>query len=89
MSNTAQAEHPAVLRSSDLHLRVLLTIATIAIVGLTVAVMVLALNNAGTTTASRAAQTAVTGATAIPRRDGRPHTGRPRLPARLGVTARR
>jgi hypothetical protein len=67
MSNTAQAEHPAVLGSSDLHLRVLLTIATIAIVGLTVAVMVLALNNAGTTTASRAAQTAVTGATAIPR----------------------
>ena len=53
MSNTVQAQHPAViLRSSYQHLRALLAIAVIAIVGLTVAVVVLALNNSGTTTAT-------------------------------------
>jgi hypothetical protein len=43
--STVQAQHPAVvLRSSYLHLRALLVIAGIAIAGLTVAVVVLALN---------------------------------------------
>jgi hypothetical protein len=46
MSNRVQAQHPAVvLRSSYQHLRALLAIATIAVVGLTVAVVVLAINN--------------------------------------------
>ena len=49
MSNTVQAQHPAVvLRSNYQHLRALLAIAAIAIVGLTVAVVVLATNNATT-----------------------------------------
>ena len=53
MSSTVQAQHPAVvLRSSYQHLRALLAIAAIAIVGLTVAVVVLALNNSGTATTS-------------------------------------
>jgi hypothetical protein len=56
--STVQAQHPAVvLRSSYLHLRALLAIATIAIIGLTVAVVVLALNNSGSTTASPASHT--------------------------------
>ena len=53
MSNTVQVQHPAVvLRSSYQHLRALLAIAAIAIAGLTVAVVVLALNTSGTTTTS-------------------------------------
>jgi hypothetical protein len=56
--STVPAQHPAVvLRSTYLHLRALLAIATIAIVGLTVAVVVLALNNSGSTTASPASHT--------------------------------
>jgi hypothetical protein len=58
MSNAVQAQHPAVvLRSSYQHLRALLAIAAIAIVGLTVTVVVLALNNSRTTTASPPAHT--------------------------------
>lgn len=57
MSNTISAQHPAVvLRSNYLHLRALLAIATILIVGLTVAVVVLAINNGSGTTASAAAR---------------------------------
>ena len=66
-SNTVQAEHPTVLRSSYQRLRALLTISTITIAGLAVAVMVLALNNAGSTTASRATPTASPGAPPVPR----------------------
>ena len=55
MSNTVPAQHPAVvLRSNYLHLRALLAIATIVMVGLTVAVVVLAINNGSSTTASAA-----------------------------------
>jgi hypothetical protein len=57
MSNAVSAQHPAVLRSSYLHLRVLLAIAAIAIVGLTVAVVVLAINNGGSTVTSAARAT--------------------------------
>lgn len=53
MSNTIQAQHPAVvLRSSYQHLRALLAIAAIAIVGLTVAVVVLATTDEHVTTSS-------------------------------------
>ena len=56
MSSTISAQHPAVvLRSSYRLVRTLLAIATIAIVGLTVAVVVLAINNASTTIPSAAA----------------------------------
>ncbi len=52
MSNTVPAQHPAVvLRSSYQHLRTLLAIATIAIVGLTVALVVVAINNSTIATA--------------------------------------
>jgi hypothetical protein len=47
MSNSVSAQHPAVvLRSSYEHVRALLAIATVAIVGLTIAVTVLAINTA-------------------------------------------
>lgn len=53
MSNTVQAQHPAVvLRSSYQHLRAVLAIAAIAIIGLTVAVVVLATSNRQVTTRS-------------------------------------
>jgi hypothetical protein len=53
MSNAVPAQHPAVvLRSSYQHLRALLAIATIAIVGLTVAVVVLATNDGRDATSS-------------------------------------
>jgi len=56
MSNTVPAQHPAVvLRSSYQHLRALLAIATIAIIGLTVAVVVLAINTGTSTSTSPAA----------------------------------
>lgn len=53
MANTVQVQHPAVvLRSSYQLMRALLLIATIAIVGLTIAVLALALNNGVTKTGS-------------------------------------
>jgi hypothetical protein len=55
MSNAISAQHPAVvLRSSYEHLRALLAIAAIVLVGLTVAVVVLAFNTSTTTSAIRA-----------------------------------
>jgi hypothetical protein len=57
MNNPVQAQHPAVvLRSSYQHLRALLAIAAIAIVGLTVTVVVLALNSGANTTVIPAAR---------------------------------
>ena len=57
MSNTIQAQHPAVvLRSTYQHLRALLAIAAIAIVGLTVAVVVLATSHSAGTITNPAAQ---------------------------------
>ena len=54
MSQAVSAQHPAVvLRSSYLHLRTLFAIAAVAIVCLTAAVVVLAMNT-GSTTASPA-----------------------------------
>jgi hypothetical protein len=55
MSNGAQTQHPAVvLRPSYQHLRALLAIAAIAIVGLTVAVVVLATRDGHEVTSSAA-----------------------------------
>ena len=63
MSNTVPAQHPAVvLRSTYEHLRAMLAIASIAVVGLTIAVVVLAINSSASTTvtpAARAAQPAI------------------------------
>ena len=57
MSNTVQAQHPAVvLRSNYQHLRALLMAAIIAIVGLTAAVVVLATSHSGSTITSLSAQ---------------------------------
>jgi hypothetical protein len=57
MSHPVPAQHPAVvLRSSYQLVRTLLAIATIAIVGLTVAVVVLALNSTTSAPASAAAR---------------------------------
>ena len=51
MSNAVSAQHPAVvLRSTYQHLRALLAIAAIAVVGLTAAVVVLAISGSSTTT---------------------------------------
>lgn len=81
MSNTiSAAQHPAVvLRSSYRLVRALLTVATIAIVGLTVAVVVLAINNGGSTTARAAAQAKPATATAQP-------VVQPNADEQLGVT---
>jgi hypothetical protein len=52
MSDAIPSQHPAVvLRSNYQHLRALLAVAMIAVVGLTVAVVILATNNGGSTTA--------------------------------------
>jgi ABC-type lipoprotein release transport system permease subunit len=57
MSNTVPAQHPAVvLRSTYQHLRAMLAIATIAVVGLTVAVVVLAINSNASTSVTGAAR---------------------------------
>ena len=57
MSSTVPAQHPAVvLRSTYLQLRALLAIAAIALVGLTVAVVVLAMNTPASTTSGTAAR---------------------------------
>ena len=56
MTNAVQVQYPAVvLRSSYQLVRALLSIATIAIVGLTIAVVTLALNNAASPTANPSA----------------------------------
>lgn len=56
MSNTVSAKHPAVvLRSNYRLVRTLLAIATIAIVGLTIAVVALAINTGSSTSVSPAA----------------------------------
>lgn len=56
MSSTISAQHPAVvLRSSYRLVRALLAIAAVAIVGLTIAVVVLATNNGSSTIPSAAA----------------------------------
>jgi hypothetical protein len=60
MSNGISAQHPAVvLRTTYQHLRALLALATVVIVGLTGAVVVLAINSGASTNVSPAASTAI------------------------------
>jgi hypothetical protein len=67
MSNAVSAQHPAVvLRSTYQLLRGLLALATIVIVGLTVAVVVLAINSGASTTASPATHVTSSAIRAIP-----------------------
>jgi hypothetical protein len=68
MSNTISAtQHPAVvLRSNYRFVRALLAVATVVIVGLTVAVVVLAINNGTNTIASAAARAKPSTANAQP-----------------------
>jgi hypothetical protein len=62
MSDAIPAQHPAVvLRSHYVHLRMLLAITMIALVGLTVAVVILATNDTGGNTAPVASQPASIG----------------------------
>jgi hypothetical protein len=77
MSQTISTQHPAVvLRSHYLHLRALLAIATIAIVGLTIAVVVLAATHSGNATiASHATSVTSPARSATTRYDGGPEEG--------------
>jgi hypothetical protein len=74
MSQTIPAQHPAVvLRSHYQQLRALLAIAMIAVVGLTAAVVILATNDGGPTSASLARPAdAPAQATSAQRTDGGP-----------------
>jgi hypothetical protein len=64
MSHTVPSQQPAVvLRANDRHLRALLAIAVAVILGLTVAVVVLAASNNHVSVASSANPSAETGAT--------------------------
>ena len=67
--STLPAQHPAVvLRSSYRHLRALLVIAAIVIVGLTAAVVVLAVDHNGTSTSHSVPSTAPTAISQYPGR---------------------
>jgi hypothetical protein len=67
MNQAIPTQHPAVvLRSHYLHLRALLAIATIAIVGLTIAVVVLAATNSSATSATPSVRVSSPAATGAP-----------------------
>ena len=79
MSHSVPQQHPAVvLRSHYLHMRALLVFACIAVVGLTIAVVVLAIDNGnGTSTSSAASSQSAPAALTAPaaRYDGGPDEG--------------
>jgi hypothetical protein len=77
MSQSISPHHPAVvLRSHYVQLRALLAIAMIAVVGLTVAVVILATNDAGGTDANSAAPVSTLAPAALGQRhDGGPEEG--------------
>jgi hypothetical protein len=77
MSQQISPQHPAVvLRSHYVHLRTLLAIAMIAVVGLTVAVATLAINDGGTTSVSAGAPAAASTPRPLDvRSDGGPEEG--------------
>jgi hypothetical protein len=77
VSHTIPTQHPAVvLRSHYTHLRTLLAVAMIAVLGLTVAVVVLAVNDDGTGANSAQPLAAPPQAPTVPRFDtGRPEEG--------------
>lgn len=85
MSQTIPTQHPAVvLRSHYRHLRALLAIATIAIVGLTIAVVVLAGTHNRSTPIANAATAASAPTRSITiRYDGGPEEGHRELAAAL------
>jgi hypothetical protein len=76
MGKAIPAQHPAVvLRSHYRHLRALLAIAMIGVVGLTAAVVILATNEDRDTSAGSATQVSTPGPTANTRYDGGPEEG--------------
>ena len=76
MGKAIPAQHPAVvLRSHYRHLRALLAIATIGVVGLTAAVVILATNEDRDTSAGSATQVSTPGPTGTTRYDGGPEEG--------------
>ena len=78
MGQAIPTQHPAVvLRSHYLHLRALLAVALIAVLGLTAAVVILAINNGGdgVTSAASARQASAPSPTGSIRYDGGPEEG--------------
>ena len=76
MGKAIPSQHPAVvLRSHYTHLRALLAIATIAVVGLTAAVVILATNVEGDMSAGSATQVSALGPAGSTRYDGGPEEG--------------
>jgi hypothetical protein len=76
MGKAIPAQHPAVvLRSHHRHLRALLAIAMIGVVGLTAAVVILATNEDRDTSAGSATQVSTPGPTGTTRYDGGPEEG--------------
>jgi hypothetical protein len=77
MSHQISPQHPAVvLRSHYLHLRALLVVATIAVLGLTLGVVILATTDTGDTSTSSAAPVSAPAPTAPGiRYDGGPEEG--------------
>ena len=76
MGKAIPAQHPAVvLRSHYRHLRALLAIAMIGVVGLTAAVVILATNEDRDTSAGSATQVSTPGPTGTTRYDGGPEEG--------------
>jgi hypothetical protein len=77
MSQTIPTQHPAVvLRSHYTHVRTLLAVAMIAVLGLTVAVVVLAINDNGSAANSAQPLAAPAQTPTVPRFDtGRPEEG--------------
>src|SRR3954447_24569534 len=73
MNQAISTHHPAVvLRSRYQQLRALLAVAMIAVVGLTAAVVVLAIDNGGTTISAPPAQVPTSSPTSATRSDGGP-----------------
>jgi hypothetical protein len=76
MSQAISQQHPAVvLRSHYVHLRTLLAIAMIAVVGLTVAVLVLVTGNEAPAARTAAPVSSATVSTGTTRYDGGPEEG--------------
>ena len=83
MGQAIPNRHPAVvLRSNYKQLQALLVVAMIAVVGLTAAVVVLATNDDGYTSASSATQVSAPSAAGSTRYDGGPEEGTAALTAR-------
>jgi hypothetical protein len=73
MSQAISTHHPAVvLRSRYQQLRALLAVAMIAVVGLTAAVVVLAIDDGGTAAPAQAVRTSAPSSTVASRSDGGP-----------------